>query len=511
MNIKTLKAQYQKNPLKYILIAGMFFRLLAVIFSKGFGWIDDQFLVIEVAQSWVDGTDFYKWLPGTPGNEGPEGFSFFYAGFHYLLFSLFEGMGLTDPQTKMFFVRLLHALWSMLIIYFGYKIALILSNQKSANLAGWILSLFWILPFLSVRNLVELSCVPLIMWGTYLLVKDKEQQNWKTWITVGILFGIAFNIRFQILLIVGAMGLVLLIQKRWKETLFASIGGLLTILIFQGIVDYMIWDKPFTQFIEYVNYNMHNAHRYMTSPWYTYVLFLLGILIPPVSIFLILGFFKAWKRLLLLFLPTLLFLIFHSYYPNKQERFVVTIIPFLIVVGVIGWHMIAGKLKDGNPLKYYIKGSFIFFWTLNMLLLFPVSMMYSKKARVETMIYLTKYPDLRHFVIEDRNKDVLRFPPQFYLQKWIHYDALMQHNYKKEFTRLRRELITGKQPGIVLFFEPVNMDQRVAQMKKLYPDLVYETSIEPGFMDKVMHWLNPINDNQEIVIYRNAAVLQALD
>ena len=28
-----------------------------------------------------------------------------------------------------------------------------------------------------------------------------------------------------------------------------------------------------------------------------------------------------------------------------------------------------------------------------------------------------------------------------------------------------------------------------------------------GFMDKVLHWLNPINDNQRIYIYRNKQVL----
>jgi len=40
-------------------------------------------------------------------------------------------------------------------------------------------------------------------------------------------------------------------------------------------------------------------------------------------------------------------------------------------------------------------------------------------------------------------------------------------------------------------------------MKTLFPDLVYETTIEPGFMDEVLFWLNPINDNQIITIYRN--------
>ncbi len=505
---KAWYARYEQEPLRYILFFGFLIRLLAAIFSKGFGWIDDQFLVIEIAQSWVDGVDYYKWLPGTPGNEGPEGFSFFYVGLHYLLFSFFDWLGFANPQSKMFVVRLLHAGWSMLIVYFGYKITLLLSNRRSANLIGWMLAMFWIFPFLSVRNLVELTCLPPIMWATYLLIKDKTQPNWRYWLLAGILLGIAFNIRFQILLIVGAMGLVLLIEKRWKTLLYASFSGLLTIIVVQGGVDYFIWDQPFAQFAEYVNYNMHNAHRYIISPWYTYILFLLGILIPPVSIFIFLGFFKSWKRLLILFLPTLLFLIFHSYYPNKQERFVVTIIPFLMIAGVIGWHMIMDASKTANKMKNLAKGSFVFFWIINIILLVPVSVMYSKKARVETMSYLSKYPELEYFVIEDRNKNVLRFPPQYYLQKYLPYDALMQDNFKEQYKKLKQANTIDKQPGIVLFFQPDSLEMRVQHMKTLYPQLVHETTIEPGYMDMVLHWLNPINDNQRIFIYRNAAVLK---
>ncbi len=40
-------------------------------------------------------------------------------------------------------------------------------------------------------------------------------------------------------------------------------------------------------------------------------------------------------------------------------------------------------------------------------------------------------------------------------------------------------------------------------MKSVYPEIEFETIIEPGFMDRVMYWLNPINDNQNIFIYRN--------
>ena len=105
------------SPLTQLLLLGSFFRLLAVIFSKGFGWHDDHFLIIEASQSWVDHEDYNNWLPSAaaPDRE-PSGHSLFYTGIHYFIFKALTAVGITDPQSKMIFVRLLHAAWSLLVI-----------------------------------------------------------------------------------------------------------------------------------------------------------------------------------------------------------------------------------------------------------------------------------------------------------------------------------------------------------------------------------------------------------
>ncbi len=275
-----------------ILFVGIFFRLLAIVFSKGYGWHDDQFLIIEIAQSWVDGIDFYSWLPSADGTNIPEGFSFFYVGIHYLLFSLFESIGIMDPQQKMFIIRLMHGAWSLLIIYYGYIITLKLSNVENAKLVGWILAIFWFFPMISVRNLVEYVSIPPLLYGLYVIVSSKEKTSLLTWLWAGFVFGFAFNIRFQTGLLIGAFGFVMLLKGQFKQTMLLTFGGILSIIVFQGGIDYLVWGKPFVQMIEYVDYNMHNAALYIVSPWYTYLLFLAGILIPPVSLFIFAGFFQ---------------------------------------------------------------------------------------------------------------------------------------------------------------------------------------------------------------------------
>lgn len=504
--MQNLKKYYKNNPLTVILLAGLLIRLVSVIFAKGFGWIDDQFLIVEIAQSWVDGTDYYRWLPDTPGNNGPVKFSFFYTGIIYYIFSFLEIIGIDEPQSKMYVVRLLHALWSLLIIKFGYKITLILSNKKNANQVGWILAVLWLFPFLSVRNLVEFVSIPLVLW-TILLVIDKT-KNTKLiyWLLAGMLMGFAFNIRLQTALLAGGMGLVFLFQKKIGKALIFGGGFILIVAIFQGLLDYYFWGYPFAQLAEYVGYNMQSASNYTVGPWYVYILFILGVLVPPFSLALFTGFVVNWKKLAIIFVPVLIFLLFHSYYPNKQERFVITILPLIIISGVIGWNELLLKL---NSVKWN-KANHIFiiiFWVLNLIALLPISSMYSKKARVESMHYLSAYKQTEYFVIENVNRDVLRFPPMYYLDKWIDYDAIMQKTNIDDLAKSKQWKNPSKQPAFILFFQPKNIDQRVENLKKYLPGLVHETTIEPGTLDRLLHWLNPINANENIFIYRNTAVI----
>jgi hypothetical protein len=47
-----------------------------------------------------------------------------------------------------------------------------------------------------------------------------------------------------------------------------------------------------------------------------------------------------------------------------------------------------------------------------------------------------------------------------------------------------------------------NIAQRVAALKKYIPTLSYQATIEPSFIDELMHWLNPVNKNQVSFVYK---------
>ena len=333
-----IKELWENNPIKLIKWLTVITRLVAAIFSKGYGMHDDHFLIIEAAQSWVDGYDYNNWLPGSTTDAVPSGHSFFYVGIHYLILLFLKSIGIIDPQTKMFVIRVLHGVFSLITVYFGYKITLKLSDKNTARITGLLLAVFWFMPFLSVRNLVEVVCIPILIYGIWIIVKHSDNKKAiKYYLLSGIIIGLAFSVRFQTIIFAGGIGLALLLKLRWKEAILYGLGFFLSAALVQGGIDYFIWGRPFAELGEYIRYNLENATTYITGSWYNYILLILGLLIPPISFFIFFGFFRTWKKHLIIFLPAFIFLVFHSIFPNKQERFILPILPFVIILGMVGW------------------------------------------------------------------------------------------------------------------------------------------------------------------------------
>jgi hypothetical protein len=66
-----------------------------------------------------------------------------------------------------------------------------------------------------------------------------------------------------------------------------------------------------------------------------------------------------------------------------------------------------------------------------------------------------------------------------------------------------RQAPENDRPGFILFPGNERLPERVAKIRESFPGIVYETTIEPGLIDQVLHRLNPINQNNVIIIYRN--------
>ncbi len=486
------------QPLRFVLLIALAARMLSVVFSPGYLMIDDHFLVIEAAGSWIDGEDYNNWLPWNK-NEGdiPSVVNFAYVGSQYIVLSTLKSLGFDDPKNMMFVVRLLHALYSLLIVYFGYRIAEYLSDKKTAFTVGMLLALFAFMPNFSVRNLVEMVCVPPLMWSTYVLLKGA--RNLKTALIAGIGIGIATGIRYQCGIYGIGIGLVLLFLKDWLRAVGTGLSAIFAFFLMQ-LPDVFLCGEPFVQLRTYIDYNSTHAGDYPEGPWYQYGLTIIGFLLPPFSLALIFGSILAVRKYALLIVPSFLFLIFHSIYPNKQERFIIPVLIFMIVAGTICWEMWQQKSTWWQNREKLSRRLWNTFWILNMMAFAVVSLSYVKKSRVEAMYYLYNQPEYNNFLAV--YVDSAAQPPQFYSGKWEHYYWFVPGETKLEIQHddICERLSYQDFPNYVLFYG-ANVTSIVDKFKTEYSSLSFQTTIQPGYFDRLLNYLNPKNTLETVHIY----------
>jgi hypothetical protein len=487
------------GALKTILFIGLIFRLIAAIFSEGYGMHDDHYLVIEAAGSWADGFDYNHWLPWTPSNTGmPEGHSFTYVGINFILLSVMKFFGIADPKTLMLIIRIIHALFSLLIIKYGYKITEKLSDKKTASYAGWMLALLWAMPFLAVRNLVEVTSIPFLMWAVWLSLRDDKKTSM---FYAGLLVGIAISFRYQIAIYAVGMGVYYVFARKWNKLWPFVVGSVLMFVLTQGLVDFLIWGYPFAEFKGYVIYNMHEGTGYMKNKnyfMYFYVLF--GFMLFPLGILALIAYFKSAYNYLVLFVPTFLFLLFHTIFPNRQERFILTIFPLVIILALLGIR----ELRKRKFWDRFWKISWVSFWVLNVPLLLIISTMPSKKSRVNTMYSLYgKVKGNEVILIEATGETNPEMMPYFYAGKW---EFVFVERWHGDTTSVNS--ITKNKQDYIFFFGQDSLQQRIQSFKSCYPKMKLQAKIEPGFVDGLLNKINPRNSNSYVEVWKTNAPQQ---
>ena len=512
-------------PLRFILIGAFLVRLMAAIFSQGYGMHDDHFLVLEASQSWVDGTDYNDWLPKSQVNPTPSGHSFFYVGTHYIILSVFKAVGIDNPKLKVFLIRLLHALFSLIVVAFGYKLAERFGGKRAAIQVGLALAFLWFMPMLSIRNFVEVACIPFLVmgiWYAYTAVEDN--RSWVRYLVAGLIIGLAFSVRFQTATFIAGVGLAILLRKKFWESIVFGIGVLFSIFLIQGIVDMFIWGRPFAELGEYFLYNVAHKYEYGNNNHFMYISIIIGVMLPPLGWLWLAGFFRSWKKTLIVVLPTMLFLIFHSYFPNKQERFIFPVLPFFVIAGVVGWVKMS-ESAFWQKRSRLIKGFTIAFWILNILLIFPVSLSSSKLSRVNSMYFLYGKSVKNGILVEDTFHQGVNMLPNFYSGAWFVQYNLPQADSLSLVDSVMRKKADGcsryrtiihsihyfdsvsidRLPEYVFICEDKDLDARKASIETVFPPLTLVAVIKPSALDVLMYKQSKSNRNQTIYIYKVGA------
>ena len=185
-------------------------------------------------------------------------------------------------------------------------------------------------------------------------------------------------------------------------------------------------------------------------------------------------------------------------------------IPFVIIAGTMGWQQFVQSSTFWLKRPLWLNNGWKFFWAINTLALIFTSLSYSKRNRVEAMLYLQHHAQVQAFVVEESNQDDWNIQPQFYLKKWVAMYGITKKQPADTLAKLMHNgaIPNNLQPNYVLFLQPENLEARVADFSKKIGPLQYMTKIEPGLMDKLLYWLNKNNDNNTTYIYKIILPLQ---
>ncbi len=510
------------HSIQGILIIALILRILAAVFARGYAFHDDHFDVLRVAEAWTEGIGHWIY------DDFPPKHSFFYTLITAFLLAIVKFTGISDPMVKVAFLQLFHGLYSLLIVWLGYLITLRLSSRENALRVALILAVLWFMPYLGVKFMAELVSVPPLMFAFLLLIRDDDQSR-KKWLLIGLMIALAFTVRIHTIFLAGGIGLILIYSRKWKEILLIVVSFLFTIFFTIGIPDLIFFGYPFESLVNYFLFNTEDANQLITAGPFKYLGTIAGFLVPPVSLMLLWGYGRSFRINPALFMGVLLFFVFHSAFPHKQERFILPIFPFLIILGTIGWQSFASQSRFWLKHPRFLNGCWAFFWGLNIIAALFMSFNYTKKDRVAPLHYLSQQENMQTVLLDGRQGG-LRQPPAYYLgersldygqfdQGFMGYQHFWERpedlpedihmlftidrvksmdSLQEEFNRMNRY------PDYVVFYRDDSLEYRKLDMSRfLNAELDPEKSFEPSMLDKLLNFFNPrIHKRNNTHIYR---------
>ncbi len=484
----------KKHPLIFIILIAIMFRLPSVFFSQGYIHSDDHFDSIEVAYDWLrDGPSgengYLRWKNWSSGEIGRFPL---YALSQYAVMKVYKAIGITSLHTMMFGIRFLHMLFSLIPILAAYGIVRVVSgSSKYAIYAGAFIAVNFALPFLSVRNLIEIVGGNLWAGALFFFYRYQYQDRRPKWLyAAGIITGLAWMIRFQIAFAVLPIPFILWYEEKSIRSAVQYSLAVLAMLLLSGVFDLFVLGSFASSTIRNVTLNTSLGALYKTIAL-MYPATLLVFLVPPFSLVACYLMFRpsfiAKHRIL--FFSCLSFIVCHMSHANQQERFIFPIIPaMLIMIALAVWEK---WKRDG----YILKFKRIFSWVLsislciNMVFVFYLMVSSGHQGQINSLVWIEKMRSRPSFLL---------FQPE--ISQWapMDYAGLEPLEYAsirdwKEMDVHRTEEWQSKHWDYILIYPRLDEDlsRHLDSAQALFGELEFVGEFEPSHYDNLLHALNP--------------------
>lgn len=321
-----LRDFYRRRPLLVIWGVGLLLRGLTAGFAIGFFARDDYFHVLDISLAWLDDPSF-DWESSDRAGAGIRS--------HLLprivqgVLWVAESLGFTSPVGKLRLLYGVMGVYASLLIP-GMWMLMRDQSPRSRELATWLASAHFLLPYAGTRLLIEAAAIPPLVWGIGFARRSEKSTDA---LLAGLLIGLACWWRYQ----VGVMGLavagVVAFSGRGRsKRIGALVAGALLALGAQGIFDLLTFGAFLGPVRGNILANLEPHEALTRSSPFAYLGLWLALTLPPLTVWLVPLLFRAARAMPLVSIPWAAFVVFHSLVPHKEERFMLPAVPMFLAL-----------------------------------------------------------------------------------------------------------------------------------------------------------------------------------
>jgi phosphatidylinositol glycan class B len=295
---------------------------------------------------------------------------------YYWLLRPLTASGVADPFVHTLVLRLVSGLFAFVALTRLLRLSEAWFTTEEARRwrLRW-LTLAGFVPYLAVRTSSENLASSFFLFGLYELAHDlaperrsERATTWGRWLRAGLLFGMAFQCRFQVAMMVAGVALWLLLIARIPLRNLVLLGlGFATLVAAGALIDrwgYGEWVFPAWNYLR-VNLMEGKAAEFGTKWFGAYLHITLANIFAPVVILAHLGLFLCWwrrPRHLVTFVSAP-FLLGHWAIGHKEERFMFPVLLLGLVGAALGYEQAATPQRgsaapESAPMAVRIAGLF---------------------------------------------------------------------------------------------------------------------------------------------------------
>ena len=453
--------------LRRVLLAAAAVRLIAAIFSEGYIMSDDHFLAVEPVSSWVNGENYHNWFPNEYNQtDHAQPFSYAYYFLNFLILKCCALIGIINPFIQAFVLRLVHGALSLWGVYLFVKLAeRLIASVQWRMYAIWFWVFGGVVTVFSVHQLVETACIPFVLLAYLYVLKYFERERMSALIIAALAFSFSVGMRYQLVFFPLTLGMYLLWKRKWSGAMLFGIFFTLGFALTQ-IDNLLFWHKPIYQhLLDYQSYNATHFSDYPSNV-FSYLALITYYISPVITIVFLLSLrrrpdaeqdsskdalqdvsqdsskdaLQDASQVLPIIIGAIVFIVFHLIFPNRQERFLLPAVPFVLLSMI-------RTISKRYPCSASCETSFEESWLTNLMRLsICISAIYTvsysfyipKSKYLEASKALYDRGDFQNVIIDNWKGEESVWIPMHYVGKFTHPFSMTS---KKSIDQLKQQIV----------------------------------------------------------------------